>query len=287
MNHLNINQILAYVHGLLNEADILEIDGHLSKCDHCAKRIKSHYMLKDHFEEIWSYCVDEEYEKETIKESILGMISVMRTLSKNPLFKGKCDDVIRSINQFFSSPVLSLSPTFGGIEASDIIMLSPFGKVRFPIVFEWEKIRLSGQQSLKSKKEFRTESTRIELDLNILPFELDKEYEWEILIIDHEENQIEGPIGYFYTCTNEEIDLFREFDNAIMNLDTSDEMRHVLNGVMHETNEFYIDAITKYKKALTIKRKPELILRIAKCYENLGLTDLREEWRCRLEEEIR
>ncbi len=287
MKHLSLNQILAYVHRVLNETEILKTDCHLADCNFCAKRVKTHYMLKNHFDVIWKFCVTEEHGEEMIKNHVVALISVMETLSQNPLLKINCQDAIRFIKKVFPSPILQLSPVFGVAASSEITMLSPFGKVKFPIVFEWKENPSIQKTIIKiSDGEFTTEATNIELDRDTFSFLHDKEYEWEILMVNTEGILIEGPIGYCTTCSAEEEDLLREFEHEIKGLNLPAAMHQVLSGVMFETKGFYIDAIASYKNAFKSNKERELIIRIANCYEKLELKGLREEWRYRLETEI-
>jgi len=53
MSHLKTEEILAYVAGKMAEKKAFEVNIHLATCEECAKRVKAHYYIKDHFDTLW------------------------------------------------------------------------------------------------------------------------------------------------------------------------------------------------------------------------------------------
>ena len=204
-------------------------------------------------------------------------------LSKQHILKELLWGVTEFINKVFSFPLPQLSPVFGETEIDVIDVLSPFGKVRYPIVFEWNTVAAVKEFLIKTGgRKFFTTSTRLELKRDAMPLNYGEEYEWEILMIDLSGKEIEGPIGYYALCTIEEERSVNYIANEIMGMNLPEETVNTLFGVVLEKKGFCVEAIERYKKAYSISKSADLVVRIAVCYEKLGLNDLREKWKNQL-----
>jgi len=53
MNHLTLENALAYIAGKVTEEESFQIETHLADCDECARRVYSYNIIKENFDEIW------------------------------------------------------------------------------------------------------------------------------------------------------------------------------------------------------------------------------------------
>lgn len=54
MKHLDLPEILAYVAEQVSEEAGFEVETHLAVCPECARKVRAHFYIRDHFDELWS-----------------------------------------------------------------------------------------------------------------------------------------------------------------------------------------------------------------------------------------
>lgn len=277
------DMIVLLLHGLLEPDEEEAMWKHVETCEHCVNKANLIIRSLEVMEREWQMPYEEVRNLIKSKDKVRLLTTVIEELSKQHSLKELLEGVTEFINKVFSFPLPQLSPFFGESEIDVIEVLSPFGKVRYPIVFEWNTVTAVKEFLIKvGGREFSTTSTRLELEKDIMPLNYGEEYEWEILMIDRSGKAIEGPIGYYALCTVEEERSLSLIDKEIMGMDLPEETVNTLCGVVLEKKGFFVEAIERYKKAYGISKSADLVVRIAACYEELGLNDLREEWKNRL-----
>jgi hypothetical protein len=68
--HIKTEEILAYVAGKLRDKEAFMVETHLATCAECAKRVNAHYLIRDHFDELWETWTAKRHVEELIKARI-------------------------------------------------------------------------------------------------------------------------------------------------------------------------------------------------------------------------
>lgn len=97
----------------------------------------------------------------------------------------------------FSYPCPSFPPVFG---ESQVAIMSPFGKVRFPIIFKW--ISYKGAERYEISIEgtnwsVETKRTSVEVKQEELELNLDEGYIWQFKVLTQDREILEEVSGYF------------------------------------------------------------------------------------------
>ncbi|MFQ5868072.1 MAG: hypothetical protein ACE5IT_08825, partial [bacterium] len=96
----------------------------------------------------------------------------------------------------FAYPTPSFAPVFGEHRAT---VLSPFGKVRYPIIFEWEPYENANQYTISIEDtswSHITKGTKVGLQPEELKLNYDNEYMWELKVMKGEK-VIDEITGFF------------------------------------------------------------------------------------------
>lgn len=274
------------LHGILEYDEEKQIWEHVETCSYCASRVS---MIADSFRSVENehkMGLEEMQELVRQKERVDKLVSMIDELSKVTTLSKVLEGVGEFVNRVFSFPFPELSPAFGQSDASKVKVISPYGKVRFPVIFQWKECVDIEQYIIKTAgRKLVAGCTRLEISEEDLDLSYGKEYEWELILVRKGGEQIEGPIGYYATCTEEEADSLGRIDTEIMRMELSEESVSVVQGAVLEKRGFYVEAIEQYTKAYNLSGLKSIAVRIATCYEELGLNDFREEWKDRLYQE--
>lgn len=68
--HIKTEEILAYVAGKLRDEEAFMVETHLATCAECAKRVNAHYLIRDHFDELWETWTAKRHIEELIRARI-------------------------------------------------------------------------------------------------------------------------------------------------------------------------------------------------------------------------
>ena len=180
------------------------------------------------------------------------------------------------LRQTFSLPTLRFAPVFGG-EAPRLA--GPLGKTRYPILFAWQAeedadeyvVSIDGYDA-----RFATSANSIELTPDMLALDAGASYMWQLDILAGGRN-LEQTTGFFSLVTAEEADEISSVENEIKSLEPPED-RYLLIGEILERKELFVDAIKSYKRSHELEPFPGLAYRIAFCYDQLQLEELRDEW---------
>lgn len=217
---------------------------------------------------------------ETIK--VRKLIAKFNTIIEicPPHARKELENIRRDIETLFENtftyPKRRFGPVFG---EAHISVFSPFGKTRYPVVFEFPtyerascyEIAVNGTGwSIKTKKR------KIEITSDQLSLIWGEEYMWTVKLRKGAE-VLEEEYGFFSLLTLKEKEDIEQIENQIIYIESENE-RLLFWGAILEEKELYIDAIQKYKKLYNLQPSPEIAYRIACCYNKLELADLRDEW---------
>lgn len=297
MIHLNLERILAYVAEKMDYEELLDTEEHLSRCAECAKRVRAHRIIRTHFDELMEGWTARSHAEASRKVSGKDPIAArratererIRTLTESfgraiaesagktrlvleQVFMGLYDLFLNT----FAFPTPAFSPVFGKGEVS---VLSPFGKIRPPVVFAWEPVEnaeryiISIEESVWSRNVFEIEMTASQEELGI---ECGSEYMWNLKAMSKDQ-QLQEFSGFFRLAEREEIEEIEIIERQIEGIGQELQRLIIFAGIL-EQKEFYQEAAVRYQEAFKVEAVPGIAYRIASCYDQLQLEELRDRW---------
>lgn len=274
-----------YADGIMEEHEEQKFWAQTQECTYClAKLIKIQRALNTAQKEPdWSYekirQVIEKTQREKTVNALMARFAEM--VKKSPVdlwkkFEATGERLENLFQTTFAYPAPSFPPVFGEYP---VTVLSPFGKVRYPIIFEWDPYEETDKYIISIEDldwSYTTGKTRVEVDQKEVPLIYGNEYMWELKVMRGDEI-IEEENGFFSLLSEEELTEIELIENQIKDIIPEDH-KFILWGGILEEKEFYMDAIEKYKQAYSIEPSPGVAYRIAYCYDKLELEELRDEW---------
>jgi len=285
-------KLWGYAEGIMEEGDEERFWIQIQGCRYClTKLIKIQRALNmAQKEPAWSYEKICHVIKKTQREKRVNtlMAKFAKMVKKSPIDLQKEFETIGKkletlLRRTFTYPAPVFAPVFGEYS---VAVLSPFGKVRYPIIFEWRPYEEADKYVISIEDVdwyYTTNKTRVDVDETELPLIYGNEYMWELKVI-KEDEIIEEENGFFSLPTEKEVKEIGDIENQIKEIEPQEQKFILLGGIL-ENKEFYMEAIEKYKKAYTIKPDPGVAYRIASCYDKLELEDLRDNWNKKIKSE--
>lgn len=291
--HLPFEIIEKFADGKLRRDELLEVEEHITVCPECKRKI---HTLRD-FSSLWDKWTAKAHGDAYRKAEKKRLVAIRRKLTerksealmtafsdligKSPAHLQKTLEVIVQnlhdlFRKTFTYPAPSFAPVFGEYP---VTVLSPFGKVRYPIVFEWQPYEKANKYIISIEDvdwSYTTTGTKVELSKQELELIYGNEYMWELKIIRGEEI-IEEENGFFSLPTEEEMKEIKEIENHVREV-IPEEEKFILWGGILEEKKFYMEAIEKYKQVFAIEPSSGVAYRIAFSYDKLELEELRDEW---------
>ncbi|MFH1625228.1 MAG: hypothetical protein ABID54_08770 [Pseudomonadota bacterium] len=299
--HIEIGTIQEYLEGRLEGARLLEVESHLGLCTKCKKMLANYTRVSEILEK-WSApthgiayrnadtkrVVKIRSEANKMKARLLMNQFDALTKRKSPYLLamlGRTRERLRDLFETaFTYPFPRFSSVFGEYQG---LLLSPFGKLRFPIVFEWRPYKEADQYHISIEGVdwiVRTSKTKVVADEHSLTIEHGKEYMWTIKAMRGKEI-IAQENGFFSLANETECMELLSLEKHIHDIPENSDRLLLFGGVL-EFKEFYTEAIEKYRLAYELAPFPGIAYRIAYCYDRLQLEDLREHWNRMIPEEI-
>lgn len=279
------NKLWEYANGLMSEDEEDKFLGQIKECKYClAKLVSTQKKLEEVQEEsVWPYeKVKAAIEKdlgmrkvESLMQEFAGLIKKVPAHLQNSL-----ESIGHNLNDLFRKtfiyPTPCFSPVFG---KSPVTVLSPFGKVRYPILFEWSLFKGAKQYSISIDEvnlSITTAKNKVKITKEDLVLESGKEYMWELKIF-RGKNKIEEIACFFSLGTEKEIKELEAIEKEANKIDAEEDMLMLFAAILEEKG-FLIEAVEKYKQAYKINSSENIAYRIASCYDKLELEALRDEW---------
>jgi len=275
-----------YAEGGMEEGEEEEFWKQVQGCRYClSKLIKVQRALNDVQEEPgWAYeRIHEVIEKREREKSVAALTSKFADmLKKSPANLRKRIETISEkvenlLRRTFAYPTPHFAPVFGELLPGGVS--SPFGKVRYPVVFEWQPYEQADRYTLSVEDanwSHTTSGTRVEVSPQELDLMYDSEYMWELKAMQGEK-VIEQENGFFSLPAERELREIEEIEDQINGV-SGERDRLILWGGILEEKGFLMEAIENYKHAYAIDPFPGIAYRIAWCYDQLELEGLRDEW---------
>jgi len=283
------NKLWEYANGLMSEDEEDKFLGQIKECKYClAKLVSTQKKLEEVQEEsVWPYeKVKAAIEKdlgmrkvESLMQEFAGLIKKVPAHLQNSL-----ESIGHNLNDLFRKtfiyPTPCFSPVFG---KSPVTVLSPFGKVRYPITFEWIPYEEADQYEILIEGAGwarKSVGNKIEIKEKDSILSYGREYMWELRFLKGGET-IEEIAGFLILATEEEIKEIKEIENEIQNVGSKEDKLILLAGIL-EGKGFFMEAIRSYRQAYAINPSGSIAYRIAFCYDKLELEELRDEWNRRI-----
>lgn len=280
----------SYLEGHISSAERISIEGHLTKCGYCLDIIvEAAKFLKEGVKEEPFY--SNEKIMGLVKQQLRiewsnALVGKFRALiKKSPpvlkkTFEAIRDDMETMIKNTFTYPSPRFAPVFGESLAT---VLSPFGKVRYPIIFEWMPFEGADHYTISvdnTNWSFDTSETRVKVSPKELGLDYGNEYMWELKVVKGEKI-VKEITGFFSLATEDEIRDLIEIENQLKSIKPELDRLILWGGILEEKG-FYMEAVEQYKKAYDLEPVDGIVYRIAYCYDRLELEELRDEWNRRI-----
>lgn len=278
--------ISAYLERQATAEEKTHIEEHLSNCNYCLSLlVETEKALKEGLNEEPTFSGEKIMEtvlkqlREKKADALIGKFAAL--IKKSPpvvkkTFEAIRDDIETMIKNTFTYPSPRFEPVFGESLAT---VLSPFGKMRYPIIFEWMPFEGADHYTISvdnTNWSFDTSETRIKVSPKEPGLDYGNEYMWELKVVKGEKI-VKEIRGFFSLATEDEIRDLIEIENQLKNI-KSEFDRLILWGGILEEKGFYMEAVEQYKKAYDLESVDGIAYRIAYCYDRLELEELRDEW---------
>ena len=278
--HCSVDDVGAYSDGTLSKEKSAVLEDHLIRCNSClcllAKRIESAELPVDvvHAAEVEGLLnvMKLKQRHENLAERVAGL---GRNLVRYNITE-IVTDVQRLLHQTFSLPTPKFAPVFGH-ETPHI--LSPFGKTRYPILFAWQAQGNSDEYIVSIEgydTRFSTTESCLAFTPEMLELEAGGSYMWQLDFV-ADGQCLEKITGFFSLATIEEEAEISALEREVSDLEPLED-RYLLIGEVLERTGLYVDAIEHYKRSYELEPFSGLAYRIAFCYDQLQMEELRDEW---------
>ncbi len=285
-------EISAYIDKQLTADEREKIEEHLSKCRHCLTVLTAtEKALKMHIKEESLLSHEKimhivEKQLGAIKKGEVLFEKYTEIAKKSPFnvqksLEGIKNNIKAMLKNTFAYPSPRFAPVFG---EHPVTVFSPFGKVRYPIIFKWMSYEGADRYTISIEDtawSLTTKKTKIEANAEALKLEHGKEYMWELNAMRSEE-VIEGLTGFFTLASDEEIKELKEIEKQLKTIEPEQDRLMLWGGILEE-KEFYMEAVEEYKKAYQMEPVGGIAYRIAYCYDKVELEELRDEWNKKIE----
>lgn len=276
----SVDDVAAYVDGALSKERSTTLEEHLIRCNSClclsAQRIGG---IKPPMGVIHTAEVDSLLDIMKLNQRHKNLTERVAGLSRDLARQGIAEIVsgVQSLlRKTFSLPTPKFAPVFGEETPS---ILGPFGKTRYPILFAWQ-IDENADQYIVSidgyDARFTTGESSIELTSDMLELDAGGRYMWQLDLLVGGQS-LEQITGFFSLATTEEEADISALEREVKELEPPED-RYLLIGEILERKGLFVDAIKSYKRSYELEPFTGLAYRIAFCYEQLQLEELRDEW---------
>lgn len=281
-------QMAAYLDNCMSDEERKSIEEHLSTCDYC-------FRILVETKKFTKMDIKEDMPRQSYRKIISEIKKVLRrkrlealTIKFKELIEKSPNHIRKSLERIregietifmdtFTYPSPRFAPVFGETRVS---ISSPFGKIRYPILFEWQEYERADSYEISIESAdwlLRTNKTKFGVTPVQLKLTNGEEYMWNLRVLNKDKEVIEEENGFFSLLGIEELKEIKQIENQITMIEPEED-RLLLWGGCLEEKELYIDAIQKYKQAYASQPSPGVAYRIAYCYHKLELEGLCHEW---------
>ena len=295
--HLSPETIEKYVEEELSRDELVDAEWHIARCAECKTKADSLRSFSSLWRQ-WTAKAHGEAHRKADEKRLIIIRKVLRERKAQELMERFMDLIKRApvhlrkpletmgqnLNELFRTTFTYPTPSFASVFGEyPVMVLSPFGKVYYPIVFEWQPYEGADRNIISIEEanwSYSTTATKVKVGPQELKLVFGNEYMWELKVMKKDE-VIEEENGFFSLPTEVELSEIQEIENQTKKI-APEEQRFILWGGILEEKEFYMEAIQKYKQAYAIEPSPGVAYRIASCYDKLELEELRNEWNKRI-----
>jgi hypothetical protein len=278
--------LAAYVENKLSAPEVAGVLTHVSACPHClglfaalhrqplaADSLPADPAAAERLAQTVRGAVRQEY-----GESLLAKFREIVRASQNDLrsyLEQAAGGLVSLIQSSFVYPTPVFAPAAG---PSPPAVLSPFGKMRFPILFRWEPYLQSDSYELfVPEAGWSTRTTRSRLlvaEGQALQF--GREYSWRLEFHRQSDVLAEAP-GAFSVLSAGESQLMARVEERMQNVEPEAD-RLTLWGGLLEHGGLAAEAVQNYRRGHLLRPSAGLAYRIACCFDRFGMAHLRDRW---------
>ncbi|MBI5222799.1 hypothetical protein HY990_00090 [Candidatus Micrarchaeota archaeon] len=283
----------AYLEKKMTLKERKTMEEHLSRCNYCLSVLaETEKFLKGEVREKPPLINEKIMEvikqqlREKKGESLFGKLTVVVNNSPFTIKKSleKIKNNIESLlKNTFTYPSPHFAPVFGEHRAT---VLNPFGKVRYPVIFEWMPYKGADCYTISVEDtdwSLSTTKTKVVITPQELRLDYGKEYMWELKVMKGKK-VIDEITGFFTLATEDEIKELIEIEKQLKSVEPEQDKFILWAGIFEEKG-LYMEAIEQYKDAYSLETSDGTAYRIAYCYDKLGLEELRDEWNRKITKE--
>ena len=279
-------ELSAYLEKKMTIKERKAMEEHLSRCNYCLSiLVETEKFFKGEVREKSPLLNEKIMEaikqqlRERKGESLSGKLTM---LVKNSPFtikkslEGIKNNIESLLKNTFTYPSPHFAPVFG---EHPVTVLAPFGKVRYPVIFEWMPYKGADCYAISVEDtdwSFKTAKTKVVITPQELRLDYGKEYMWELRVM-KKGKAVDEITGFFSLAIEEELKDLIEIENQLKSV-VPEQDRLILFGGILEEKGFYMEAIEQYKVAYTLEPLDGAAYRIAYCYDKLELEELRDKW---------
>ena len=186
------------------------------------------------------------------------------------------DDLKTTFIKSFTYPTPCFSPVFG---ESRFAVIGPYGKVRYPIIFEWRPHEKACEYVLRLdelNKVYRTTDTKLIVEAGTCELVDGEEYMWE-LVVHGEDEILTEEYGFFSLAGEKALKDIQSAEAAFDHI-TGTMEKNLLMAGLFEKSGFFMEAVDRYTTVYEQEPLAGIAYRIACCYDQLTLDELKADW---------
>ncbi len=265
-----------YLQGTLSGEEREALETHLVNCGPCMYRLT--HQGAEITENLPDLDVGGLYERVRARRRFEVLRARLDSLQQRA--DGWYQNLIQDLHRTLAKPVKPLPSVFGEAQTQ---VLSPFGKVRFPVSFCWYPFE--GAESYRLEIEgvdgsFDVAGTEFVLTEEAASLDNGTTFMWTLGIVAGC-NVVEELTGFCSVVNDDDVSRLFEVEDVVENLEPLED-RYLLIGEILERLGLYVEAVVNYRASYEIDPWEGVALRIACCYEKLELEELRNEWNAKI-----
>ncbi len=283
--------LAAYTEGRLSGAERIRVEAHVSRCRDCLAILSSTVRAaaaEDATKPITGLserlvCVSLKEVREARADALLSKLWELVHSTRGDIrqhLRGLGDGIARGFREAFTYP----TPVFGSARVDDdLIVVSPFGKVRSRIAFVWEpwgeadsyEVSISDSDWVQ-----RTTRCRIVIDRDDHAWATAGNHEW-ILKAFRGSTLVASVSTSFSVAGEQEEQCIGALEQSIGEIEPEVDRLAIWGGILEQCG-FCDEAVASYQRSHHLRPAAGLAYCIARCFNQSGLTPLRKLWNDRI-----
>ncbi len=268
-----------------------EVKNHVSRCPRCialfassARRSAPEQVLELHSEE--RERIIREFRKmvrEEHAEALLARFSKLAREAHHDI-RDYLGEIGKGLVVLFRETFTYPTPAFASLAGTaPPAVISPFGKVRFPVLFRWEPFQQSDNYELSVEESgwsLKTTRSRILVEKGEAVWEPAREYGWT-LQYRHQSSVLAAVRNAFSILNEQEAHVIAQIGDCMRQISPEEDRLTLWGGVL-ELGGLCSEAVQNYQRCYLMKPSAGVAYRVASCFDRFGLVHLRDRWNRRI-----